>query len=174
MTARADMEARLARLRPLLAPAGFIWVSWPKKASKVADRHHRGRHPRASISCPRHDLGLLGAVQPRTPARHRSGGRQGLRRRCDLVRPEADDPQGNGVNDETLLRTSRIIIYSDHHDRLRLQCDLRKRVGPPRATALRARPRAYRARGCKPRCGQCFSFAREIIAAETAPKAPAP
>lgn len=36
VTARADMEARLARLRPLLAPAGFIWVSWPKKASKVA------------------------------------------------------------------------------------------------------------------------------------------
>lgn len=35
VTARADMEARLARLRPLLAPAGFIWVSWPKKASKV-------------------------------------------------------------------------------------------------------------------------------------------
>ena len=32
---RADMEDRLARLRPLLAPAGFIWVSWPKKASKV-------------------------------------------------------------------------------------------------------------------------------------------
>lgn len=27
---------------------------------------------------------------------------------------------------------------------------------------------AYRARGCKPRCGQCFSFAREIIAAEIA------
>jgi bacterioferritin-associated ferredoxin len=25
---------------------------------------------------------------------------------------------------------------------------------------------AYRARGCKPRCGQCFSFAREIIAQE--------
>jgi hypothetical protein len=32
---RADMEARLQALRPLLAPAGFIWVSWPKKASKV-------------------------------------------------------------------------------------------------------------------------------------------
>ena len=32
---RADMEANLAALRPLLAPAGFIWVSWPKKASKV-------------------------------------------------------------------------------------------------------------------------------------------
>jgi bacterioferritin-associated ferredoxin len=27
---------------------------------------------------------------------------------------------------------------------------------------------AYRTRGCKPRCGQCFSFAREIIAAELA------
>ena len=35
VTARADMEVRLARLRPLLAPSGFIWVSWPKKASKV-------------------------------------------------------------------------------------------------------------------------------------------
>ncbi|HMG48528.1 MAG TPA: hypothetical protein VK614_13855 [Allosphingosinicella sp.] len=35
VTSRADMEARLQALRPLLAPAGFIWVSWPKKASKV-------------------------------------------------------------------------------------------------------------------------------------------
>lgn len=35
VTARADMEAKLTTLRPLLAPAGFIWVSWPKKASKV-------------------------------------------------------------------------------------------------------------------------------------------
>ena len=35
VTLREDMAARLARLRPLLAPAGFIWVSWPKKASKV-------------------------------------------------------------------------------------------------------------------------------------------
>jgi len=35
VTARADLEARLGRLRPLLAPSGFIWVSWPKKASKV-------------------------------------------------------------------------------------------------------------------------------------------
>jgi hypothetical protein len=31
----ADMEAKLTALRPLLAPGGFIWVSWPKKASKV-------------------------------------------------------------------------------------------------------------------------------------------
>ncbi|MGZ8283426.1 MAG: hypothetical protein ACXWUN_10830 [Allosphingosinicella sp.] len=35
VTARADMEAKLRRLRPLLAPAGFVWVSWPKKAAKV-------------------------------------------------------------------------------------------------------------------------------------------
>ncbi len=35
VTEYADMEAKLATLRPLLAPAGFIWVSWPKKASKV-------------------------------------------------------------------------------------------------------------------------------------------
>ena len=35
VTLRADMEDRLKRLRPLLAPGGFIWVSWPKKASKV-------------------------------------------------------------------------------------------------------------------------------------------
>ena len=35
VTARADMEERLKRLQPLLTPAGFIWVSWPKKASKV-------------------------------------------------------------------------------------------------------------------------------------------
>ena len=35
VTARVDMEAKLAALRPLLAPSGFIWVSWPKRASKV-------------------------------------------------------------------------------------------------------------------------------------------
>ena len=35
VTTRADMEEKLAALRPLLAPGGFIWVSWPKKASKM-------------------------------------------------------------------------------------------------------------------------------------------
>ena len=35
VTARADMAAKLAALRSLLAPSGFIWVSWPKRASKV-------------------------------------------------------------------------------------------------------------------------------------------
>ena len=35
VTRRADLEAHIARLRPALAPAGFIWVSWPKKAARV-------------------------------------------------------------------------------------------------------------------------------------------
>jgi hypothetical protein len=35
VTLRAEMEAKLRALRPLLAPSGLIWVSWPKKASKV-------------------------------------------------------------------------------------------------------------------------------------------
>ena len=36
VTQRALLEARLIQLLPLLAPAGFIWVSWPKKAARVA------------------------------------------------------------------------------------------------------------------------------------------
>jgi hypothetical protein len=32
---RAVMERELAALRQLITPAGFVWVSWPKKASKV-------------------------------------------------------------------------------------------------------------------------------------------
>ena len=36
VTSRADLEVKLARLRPLIDPAGFVWVSWPKKASKVS------------------------------------------------------------------------------------------------------------------------------------------
>jgi hypothetical protein len=35
VTSYADMETKLAALRPLLAQNGFIWVSWPKRASKV-------------------------------------------------------------------------------------------------------------------------------------------
>jgi hypothetical protein len=33
---QADLEAKLNRLLPLFEPAGMIWVSWPKKAAKVA------------------------------------------------------------------------------------------------------------------------------------------
>ncbi len=34
-TSRVELEAEVARLRALIAPAGMIWVSWPKKASKM-------------------------------------------------------------------------------------------------------------------------------------------
>jgi hypothetical protein len=33
---RQELERQLKELFPLLEPSGFIWVSWPKKASKVA------------------------------------------------------------------------------------------------------------------------------------------
>ena len=32
---RSDLDAKLHQLMPLLESAGMIWVSWPKKASKV-------------------------------------------------------------------------------------------------------------------------------------------
>ena len=35
VTVRGELEAKLHHLMPLLGPGGFIWVSWPKKASKV-------------------------------------------------------------------------------------------------------------------------------------------
>ncbi|WP_037499647.1 hypothetical protein [Sphingomonas jaspsi] len=35
VTERAAMETKLAALRTLIDPSGFVWVSWPKKASKV-------------------------------------------------------------------------------------------------------------------------------------------
>jgi hypothetical protein len=36
VTRRDALEVAIGRLRPLLAPGGFLWVSWPKKTSKVA------------------------------------------------------------------------------------------------------------------------------------------
>ncbi len=36
VTRRADLDAAIAGLRPALAPAGFLWVSWPKKGSGIA------------------------------------------------------------------------------------------------------------------------------------------
>jgi hypothetical protein len=35
-TRRATLATGLAKLRKALAPAGFVWVSWPKKSAKVA------------------------------------------------------------------------------------------------------------------------------------------
>lgn len=60
VTDYAEMEAKLAALRPLLAPGGFIWVSWPKKASRVAtditedrvrDACRAGRAPGTTLDC---------------------------------------------------------------------------------------------------------------------------
>lgn len=34
-TAKADLDTRLSALQKALKPDGMIWVSWPKKASKV-------------------------------------------------------------------------------------------------------------------------------------------
>jgi len=36
VTRRPELAEHLARLRPLLASAGVVWVSWPKKASGMA------------------------------------------------------------------------------------------------------------------------------------------
>lgn len=35
VTERARLECELTALRQLVAPSGFIWVSWPKKAAKM-------------------------------------------------------------------------------------------------------------------------------------------
>jgi hypothetical protein len=35
VTSRGELDAKLHQLLPLLDRAGFIWVSWPKQASKV-------------------------------------------------------------------------------------------------------------------------------------------
>lgn len=35
VTSRAALDAALARLLPLLSPAGFLWVSWPKKSART-------------------------------------------------------------------------------------------------------------------------------------------
>ena len=35
MTARAELEAELPRMRAVMAPACGLWIAWPKRASKV-------------------------------------------------------------------------------------------------------------------------------------------
>ena len=35
LTERMELQMKLQQLLPLLQPAGMIWVSWPKRASKV-------------------------------------------------------------------------------------------------------------------------------------------
>ncbi|MEO0461705.1 MAG: DUF3052 family protein [Pseudomonadota bacterium] len=36
VTTKADLEERLALLRPVIAKDGQVWVSWPKKTSRLA------------------------------------------------------------------------------------------------------------------------------------------
>lgn len=36
VTKREELGVRLAALRKAIDPEGFVWVSWPKKSSKVA------------------------------------------------------------------------------------------------------------------------------------------
>jgi hypothetical protein len=35
VTSRATLEDAISRLLPLLAPAGSLWISWPKKSARV-------------------------------------------------------------------------------------------------------------------------------------------
>jgi hypothetical protein len=35
VTSRRDLERRLPALRAALAPAGMLWIAWPKRASRV-------------------------------------------------------------------------------------------------------------------------------------------
>jgi hypothetical protein len=35
VTARAELEAELPRMRAVMAPACGLWIAWPKRASKV-------------------------------------------------------------------------------------------------------------------------------------------
>ena len=35
VTARAELEAELPRLRSVMAPACGLWIAWPKRASRV-------------------------------------------------------------------------------------------------------------------------------------------
>jgi hypothetical protein len=35
VTARAELEAELSRLRAVMAPACGLWIAWPKRAARV-------------------------------------------------------------------------------------------------------------------------------------------
>ena len=67
-TSRATLAKEWPKLTEAVAPNGTVWVAWPKKASKMADRHHRGR-------------------LARTAAAQRLGRQQGVRDRRHVERP---------------------------------------------------------------------------------------
>lgn len=45
--AQAALAAQIEDLKEQILPNGMIWVSWPKRASKVPHRRYRRRYPRA-------------------------------------------------------------------------------------------------------------------------------
>jgi len=85
VTERYELEAKLHDLKPLLAPSGHLG-ELAQEGIEASDRHHRGHHPRN-----------LPSDGP--------GRREGLRNRRDLVRPQADDPEG---------AASRIVANKSH------------------------------------------------------------
>jgi hypothetical protein len=106
MTDRARMADRIGALRPLLPPGGFIWVSWPKRASGVATDITEDAI--REIILPSSDL-----VDVKVCAVDATWSALKL-----MIRRERR---------WRLLRHSRIIVYVDDHDRLCLQRDSRKR-----------------------------------------------
>jgi len=49
-TKKVILKKHLVTFRRRLEQSGFVWVSWPKKASKGRNRHHRRRDQRAGIA----------------------------------------------------------------------------------------------------------------------------
>jgi hypothetical protein len=84
---RAVLETRLASLRHQIAPDGQIWVSWPKKAAKVATDITEDTIREVCLP-----LGLVD---------------QGLRDRRGLVGPQAGDPQGTALTARPPVRCRR-------------------------------------------------------------------
>lgn len=71
---RDDLAHHIAAIRDLLAPAGFIWVSWPKKAAKT-------------------DTDITENTVSGSRAADRTRRHQGLRGRRKMVRIETGDSE---------------------------------------------------------------------------------
>ncbi|MFZ2651256.1 MAG: hypothetical protein WA210_14235 [Burkholderiaceae bacterium] len=60
LKAPGDCRQGAQRLRKVLEPNAVLWVSWPKKAAKVATGHHARRDPRSRVA---NGLGRRGGVR---------------------------------------------------------------------------------------------------------------
>ncbi|HVO80202.1 MAG TPA: hypothetical protein VMT28_05700 [Terriglobales bacterium] len=76
---QAELKKQFVRVAKRLAPAGMLWVGWPKKSSGVST-----------------DLDENIVAQDRSGGR--TGGRKGVRRDRDLVRIEVCDPRERPKN----------------------------------------------------------------------------